>query len=58
MPRSNAVDSFLAELSRVIEYHRDEWELTYSEAIGCLEITKAHLMREIFEDDEDEFEDD
>ena len=48
----DTIDSFLAELWRLIESHRDEWEIMYAEVVGYLELTKTRLMRE-FEDDEE-----
>ncbi len=54
MGSPNAPDAFLTELDRIIEYFRDEWEITYVEAIGCLEVTRAKLVREVLEEDEDD----
>lgn len=35
-----------------IDYFRDEFDLTYAEAIGCLDILKQELLKEATEDDD------
>ena len=37
---SDRIDRFAAEIQRVIEYFRKEYDLTYGEALGVLEIAK------------------
>lgn len=49
-----AADAFLNDIRGRIEYFRQEFDLTYSEAIGCLEIAKHELAKEATEDDEDD----
>ena len=52
MPTASA-DAFLTELTRVIDYFRAEFDLTYMEAIGCLELTKQQLILETIDDEDD-----
>lgn len=56
MMSNEGVDSLSEALARAITYHRDEWDLTYAEAIGCLEFCKLALWEEASDtsDDEDE----
>jgi len=49
---STTVDRFIEDLEARIEYFRAEYDLTYSEAIGCLEIIKHELLEEMREDDD------
>lgn len=49
---ADSVYALLSDLESVINRARHEWDLTYAEAIGCLEITKDSLLRELHEDDE------
>ncbi len=51
---TEATNSFIEALQKVVEYHRDEWNLTYSEAIGCLELVKIDLIRSALPDEDDE----
>ncbi len=48
----NTVEAFISELDRKIEYFRQEFDLTYAEAVGCLELVKHRLIREVFDADE------
>lgn len=48
------VDRFSTEIHRVIDYFKTEFEMTYAETIGVLEIAKHSLLRETFGDDEDD----
>ena len=50
---NSRIEAFISELDLKIEYFRQEFELTYAEAIGCLELVKHRLLRELFEDPED-----
>jgi hypothetical protein len=51
---TRAVEAFSSELLLLIERFRLEWELTYSEIVGCLEIAKIELATESLEEEEDE----
>ena len=44
---------FYEELSRVVDYFRKEFDLTYFEAIGGLEVLKLQLFKEMHEQDDD-----
>ncbi len=43
---SNAVEHFSEELCRLIDRMRMEYDITYAEAVGVLEITKLDLIEE------------
>ena len=45
---------FLNEIMRTIEYFRVEFELTYIEAIGSLDVVKHKLLSEVDEEDSEE----
>lgn len=51
---SNAVDHFLTDLELQIIRFRQEYEMTYAELIGCLEIKKSEILQEMREDDPEE----
>jgi hypothetical protein len=53
---SNSIDHFLTELDLQINRFRQEYEMTYAELIGCLEIKKSEILQEM-QEDEDEDED-
>lgn len=57
MMSSEGVDSLSKALARVITYHRDEWDLSYAEAIGCLEFCKLTLWQEAHDTPDDDPED-
>jgi len=42
-------DHFVDELERLIDRLRAEYEMTYAEVIGCLELVKADLLSEATE---------
>ncbi len=46
--------AFVEELAKLIEHFRAEWELTYCEAIGCLEMVKFDVLQELSDEDESE----
>lgn len=46
---TTAAESFDAELTRVLDYFRSEFNLTYSEAIGVLHIRMVGLANEALE---------
>ncbi len=46
-----AATCFLHELELKVEYFRVEFDLTYAEAIGCLELIKQRLVMETFDGD-------
>jgi hypothetical protein len=52
-------DKFGKELVKVIDYFRQEFDLSYIEAIGALEILKLNLHQEYltYNDNDEEFED-
>ena len=43
---SRAAEHFSEELSRLIERMRLEYEMTYAEAVGVLELVKADVIEE------------
>ena len=49
----NTADAFLNDIRGRIDYFRQEFNLTYSEAIGCLEIAKHELLQEATDDDDE-----
>ena len=49
-----ATDAFIRELNRLVDRFRDEWDLTYAEAIGCLEMVKLEIAREDPSGDEED----
>lgn len=56
MSRSRRVVHFLTELEKLIDRFRAEYDLTYAEAVGCLEIVQQALiveMRETHDEDEE-----
>lgn len=48
-----AVRAFENELDVLIARFRAEWDLTYSEAVGVLELAKHKMISEALDDDED-----
>jgi hypothetical protein len=40
------ITRFTDEINRLIDYYRKEYQLTYSETIGALEIIKMELFHE------------
>ena len=54
----NAQAHLAAELAAVIERHRYEYELTYAEVVGCLEMVKFDVLLESTEPDDDDDGDD
>lgn len=53
---AESADAFHADIRQRIHYFRSEYQLTYSEAIGVLEMAKHEILTEI-QEDEDEDED-
>ena len=52
MPNEHAATTELcARIENAIGYCRQEWNLTYAQAIGCLEIIKAGMLAECLEDE-------
>lgn len=43
---SERIERFVESIDERISYFRKEYELTYAEAIGCLELIKFDLMME------------
>ncbi len=46
-----AIEYFCEQVEAVITRCRQEWDMTYGEIIGTLEIIKAGLLEEALEDD-------
>lgn len=44
MPKAS--DKFMTEVTRIVDYFRREYQLSYSEAIGVLEMVKHDLLSE------------
>lgn len=53
---SRAVEHFGTELELLIKRFRSEYDMTYAELIGCLEITKFDILTEMTEELADEGE--
>ena len=49
-----SVDAFVDEITNRLEYFRQEFDLTYPEAVGALEIIKQALILEAFEVEEED----
>lgn len=56
--RSRAVDHFIDDVELVIKRFRKEYEMSYAELVGSLEIIKADVIRELFSNTEEEEIDD
>lgn len=57
MDESGTTSKFMAELSKIVDYFRAEFDITYAEAIGCLHILADDLSKEcLAETDEDDCE--
>jgi len=54
MKDTNASEAFEDEGRKVVSYFRREFNLTYCEAIGVLEILKGELIAEALEEDDEE----
>jgi len=48
-----ACDNFREEVERVVDYFRREFSLTYSEAVGVLEMVKFDLLQESTDDNQE-----
>lgn len=49
-------NAFITDLDLLIERYSDEFTLTYASVIGCLEVVKADLIREMFHPEGEEEE--
>ncbi len=49
----HAIRYFCFEVEKVIDRCRQEWDMSYSEIVGVLEIIKAGLIEESLEDEEE-----
>ena len=49
---TEAVNELCGRVEDAIGYCRQEWDLTYAEAVGCLEMIKANLIEEALEDED------
>jgi len=47
-------EDFCKRIEAAIDYCRKEWDMTYSEVIGCLECCKADVLDEMRDDDNSE----
>ena len=54
---ADATEAFSNELTRLVERYRLEWNLTYGECIGVLEIMKHELLEEAYHADEEDDDD-
>lgn len=43
---SRGCDHFVHEMRRLIDRLRAEYDMTYAEVIGCLEMVKAEMIKE------------
>jgi len=51
----HGVKCFASDIREVIDRFRsDEWDITYEEIIGSLEVIKRDLLDEIHQEDEDD----
>ena len=44
-----AFNAYCDELDKLINRFRDEWDLSYAEAVGALEFVKHKLLAEAYE---------
>ncbi len=51
-----AINYFCEQVEVVIARCRQEWDMSYCELIGTIEIIKAGLLEEALVDDEDEID--
>lgn len=47
-------NDFTEKIHKAIDYCREEWDMTYSEIIGCLEVVKADILDEMKDESEEE----
>lgn len=48
-----AVNYFVEGVESIIGRCRQEWDMSYCEIVGCLEIIKANLIEESLEDEDE-----
>lgn len=53
---ADATEAFSNELTQLVERYRHEWNLTYGECVGVLEIMKFELLEEGYYADEEDME--
>lgn len=51
---TGAATEFDKEVRRVVEYFRAEFDLTYSEAIGVLDMVKHEILHQSLDDESDD----
>ena len=51
-----AQERLVIELNKIIQYYGMEYDITFADAIGCLEIVKNMIHKSYEEDEEDEEE--
>lgn len=44
---SKTTDSFISDLSKLIDEYRDKYTITYAEMVGCIELIKSDLINEL-----------
>ena len=49
-----SVEEFVVRVERELDYFRQEWEISYAEVIGALEIVKQRMISELMELEEEE----
>ena len=47
---SNPIEMLQEEICKVIDYHREESDLTYAELVGVLEVIKYDILQEMEEE--------
>ena len=53
-PEQRPCNEVLCEkLHDAIDYMRSEWDMTYSEVVGCLEVVKFDILEEMADKSED-----
>jgi hypothetical protein len=54
MSNQNAMNYLSDAIDKAIDYCRDEFEMSYAEAVGVLEIKTAYLIQEAMEHGQEE----
>jgi hypothetical protein len=47
MNHQEQITRFINEVDRVVDHYRKEYDLSYADVIGCLELVKFDLIREM-----------
>ena len=48
---AESTSKFIGEIRGRVEYFRDEFDITYAEAVGVLDIVKHELLAEVLDED-------